>query len=111
MVPHRDAARDLDVDQLVQCVRSDTFCLRTVADQAHCDAQPLLARVGIGHPHLDQAAFETGHVLGKSERASVVDRHYFVDAVAEDEAAVHDADLGVAQWRECAVEVAGGRRQ
>jgi hypothetical protein len=47
----------------------------------------------------------------EAKGAAGVHRHHLVNAVAEDETAVHHADLGVAQIAEFAVEIAGQRGQ
>jgi hypothetical protein len=44
--------------------------------------------------------------LFEPEQVSAVHGHHFIDAVAKNEAAVHDADFGVGQQGECAVEIA-----
>ena len=63
--------------------------------------------VGGRDAQLGQAAVQPRHVLFKAKQAAAVDRHDLVDTIAEDEATVHDADLGVAQRCVVAVEVAG----
>ena len=81
--------------------------LRVGTDQAIHQFAPLRAAHGIDDAQFRQAAVQPRHVFGKAERPAAVDGHDFVHAVAEDEAAVHDADLGVGQSREFAVEVTG----
>ena len=70
------------------------------------DFSPLRMRQGVGEAQFGQAAFEARHVLGKAEQLAAVDRHHLVHAVTKNEAAVHDADLGVGQCGEFTVEVA-----
>jgi hypothetical protein len=66
----------------------------------HC-----VERVGVVDLQLGERARQARHVLLEAEGLAEVDGHVFVDAVAEDEAAVEHADLGVAQGGVFAVEV------
>ncbi|MNT16424.1 hypothetical protein D3C72_1515260 [compost metagenome] len=98
MVARRHAARDLEVDRL--------RCLALRRGKLHCDGAPFVARVGVVDLQLGQRALEARDVFIEAEGRAEVDGDHFVDAVAEDEAAVEDADLRVAQRGEFAVEKA-----
>jgi hypothetical protein len=50
-------------------------------------------------------------VLGKAKRVSGVDRDYLIHPIAEDESTVHDADFGVWQQGEFAVQITRQGRQ
>jgi len=98
MVARRNAARDLEVDGL--------RCIAARRDQAHHDAAPLGQRERIGDLQLGQRSIEPRHVFFKAERLAAVDGNDFIDAVAENEAAVEHADLGILDGGVFAVEVA-----
>ena len=86
MVALRDAARDLEVHALV--------FKRLARDQAGDEAAPLLARVGVADADRAEAALQPIEMLFESEGHLGIHRHHFVDAVAEDEAAVEHRHLG-----------------
>jgi len=107
VVAHGHAAADLDIDHLVD-LRGRLAGMPGIGfDQFADQVAPFLRTHRVGDPQLGQAAVQPGHVLGEPERPAGIHRHHFVDPVAEDEAAVEHADLGVAQGAELAVEPAG----
>ncbi|MCY1230805.1 hypothetical protein D9M72_432330 [compost metagenome] len=95
-----DAARHLDVDQLVR----QAVGLDHLADQL----QPLPGAVRIGNPDALQAAVQAGQMLVPAEWLAVVVRDDFVDAIAKDEAAIEDGDAGFGEGGQGAVEVDDG---
>ncbi len=92
MVARRHAARDLDVDQLI--LRAAV--LRQRLHQMAATLEPVLAIVRVGDAQLAQSALQPRHVFVEAEQPLPIDRHHFIDAVAEDEAAVEHDDLGIA---------------
>src|SRR5690606_12529431 len=91
------AAGDLHVDELVG---------PGVAGDQHVDqGGPAGGVQRVGDADLVEAALEPRQVLGPAERASAVDRHDLVDAVAEDEAPVEHRDPGFLDGEEVAVQV------
>ena len=65
-----------------------------------------LAQPSLSFPEIEDNRSSL-QVLRHAERPARIDRNHLVDAVAKDEATVHDADLRVGQSGEFAVEVAG----
>ena len=61
----------------------------------------------IGDPHLAQAALEPREMLRPPKRHALVNRHDFIDAVAEDEAAIQHRHLRLRQRHELAIEIDG----
>ncbi len=104
VVAQRDAAGDLDVDQLVTVAALRGECREQGAAALH----PLLAAVRIRDPQLGQAAVQAREMLIETEQLAFVGRHDFVDAVTENEAPVEHRDLRVAQRAVLAVQVAQG---
>src|SRR5204862_5164778 len=90
------AARHLEIDRLVL----ETLALDDAADEA----APLLARIGIADTDRSEAALQPREMLFEAKRHLGVHRHHFVDAVAEDEAAVEHRHLGIRERQEFAVQ-------
>jgi hypothetical protein len=107
VVAHRHAARDLQVHQLVGLLRLLAHVLRVGEHQLVDQLAPGAAFHRVRDAQFAQAAVQPVHVLFEAERAAFVAGHHFVDAVAEDEAAVQHAHLGVLQGAHLAVEPAG----
>ena len=111
VVAQGHAARDLDVHQLVQRVGLDALRIGIGRHQPQCHVGPLGVCHRVGDAQLGQAAVEPRHVLGKAKGLAGVDGHHLIDAVAKNEASIHHADLGLGEFSELAVEVAGQRGQ
>jgi len=110
MIAHRDAPRDLDINQLVWRGGCAGFACK-VRYQLLGNLTPLSMRQGIGDAQLTQAPVQSRHVLGKAKGLSCIHRYNFINAIAKNEASIQYADLGVAQGRVGAVEVAQGGGQ
>ena len=87
VVALRHAARDLEIDALV--------VERLARDELADDRRPFGVRVRIREADAVEAVLQPGKVLRQAERLPAVHRDELVDAVAVDEAAVEDGDLGV----------------
>src|SRR5438874_9630601 len=96
MVALRDAARDLEIDGLVLegLQRHDAF------DKA----APLLPRIWIADADRGEAALEACEMLVEPERHLGIHRDDFVDAIAEDEAAIEHGHLGLGERQILAVQ-------
>ncbi|KAG1244540.1 hypothetical protein G6F65_021747 [Rhizopus arrhizus] len=66
---------------------------------------PAFAVEGLRDAQGGQAAVQAVQVLRHAERVALVDGHDFVDAVAENEAAIQDGDLGLVHTQELTVEI------
>ncbi len=69
---------------------------------------PALGIMGIVDAQLAQAAHQPGMVLSPAKGFAAIDRHHFIDTVAEDESAIEHRDPGFADRHEFAVEVDDG---
>ena len=92
-----DPARDLDVDRLVGKILQLDQLQDAFAPPGHV--------VRVGQADAVEAALQAAQVLVEPERLFRVHRHQFVDAVAEDEAAVEHRNLRVGERQELAVEI------
>ena len=96
VVALRHAARHLEIDALVR--------ERLAADELAHQRLPLRVRVRIGEADAVEAALQPREVMRQAERLAGVDGNQFVDAVAEDEAAVQHGHFRFAQRDELAVQ-------
>ena len=97
MVAPCHAARHVQVDELVP----PGVTRQQVADQP----RPAGVVERVVDPDLGEAALETREVLAPAERDALVGGRDFIDAVAENEAAVQDRNPGLGQRHELAVEI------
>lgn len=106
MVAHGHAAGDLDVDELIDIFGLCCYGCSIVRYQFENNVSPLCRGVWVGDAQRFKAAIEAGHVVLKAKQLPLVHRHHLINTVTKDKAPIHDADLGVGQGGEFAVEVA-----
>ena len=84
-----------------------------VREQLPAEREPALDRVRIREPDLVHRALQPLEMLAPAQHHAVVHRDHFVDAVAEDEAAVERRDGDAVDRQELAVEMGdrGGHRE
>ena len=106
MVPHRHPAGDLDVNDLIGFCGGLPGLLGKVMDQLLNEAPPARRVMRVGDAQLCQRTAQARHVLVKAEQLPAIHRHHLIHAVTKDEAAVQNADAGLAQRAVNAVQVA-----
>jgi hypothetical protein len=85
------AARDLQVYGLVTAVI--TF------NQFGQYVSPFIIRKGVANPHSIKAVLQAFEMMCQAKQAFTVNRYDFIDAIPEQEAPVHDGNMGFFKWQ------------